>query len=183
MLACPASRRLPYLRAFQAPTSPAHSPHHRRTGRNQLPADVNSLPAFDEAAAQEHAPSSTRAVRALNAALLDGSPLAFWNPCCLRAPFCLHQKLPSSRTHGHMQPCILWDSENTLRKRFCTLMSSRVVLGVGCRRGVKPQELPRRGTVSFEFGLNAENIASIFTCTVKEDEPAILGLGEAWRVR
>ena len=31
-------------------------------------------------------------------------------------------------------------------------------------------------------GSNAENIAGIATCTVKEDEPAILGLGEAWQV-
>ena len=63
-------------------------------------------------------------------------------------------------------------------------VSSRAfVLGVGCRRGVKPQELRLVAERYLsEFGLNAENIAGIATCTVKEDEPAILGLGEAWQV-
>ena len=82
------------------------------------PADVNSLPAFDEAAAQEHARIlNPEAVRALNAALLDGSPIAF---CGTRAVFERHFastgqvaffENPQDVTCGH---AILWDSENTL---------------------------------------------------------------------
>ncbi|MFR5647578.1 MAG: precorrin-4 C(11)-methyltransferase [Bilophila wadsworthia] len=153
------------------------------------PADVNSLPAFDEAAAQEHARIlNPEAVRALNAALLDGSPIAF---CGTRAVFERHFastgqvaffENPQDVTCGH---AILWDSENTLPEEVLYLdVSSRAfVLGVGCRRGVKPQELRLVAERYLsEFGLNAENIASIATCTVKEDEPAILGLGEAWQV-
>lgn len=89
---------------------------------------------------------------------------------------------PQDVTCGH---AILWDSENTLPEEVLYLdVSSRAfVLGVGCRRGVKPQELRLVAERYLsEFGLNAENIASIATCTVKEDEPAILGLGEAWQV-
>ena len=153
------------------------------------PADVNSLPAFDEAAAQEHARIlNPEAVRALNAALLDGSPIAF---CGTRAVFERHFastgqvaffENPQDVTCGH---AILWDSENTLPEGMLHLdVSSRAfVLGVGCRRGVKPQELRLVAERYLsEFGLNAENIAGIATCTVKEDEPAILGLGEAWQV-
>ena len=153
------------------------------------PADVNSLPAFDEAAAQEHARIlNPEAVRALNAALLDGSPIAF---CGTRAVFERHFastgqvaffENPQDVTCGH---AILWDSENTLPEEVLYLdVSSRAfVLGVGCRRGVKPQELRLVAERYLsEFGLNAENIAGIATCTVKEDEPAILGLGEAWQV-
>ena len=153
------------------------------------PADVNSLPAFDEAAAQEHARIlNPEAVRALNAALLDGSPIAF---CGTRAVFERHFastgqvaffENPQDVTCGH---AILWDSENTLPEEVLYLdVSSRAfVLGVGCRRGVKPQELRLVAERYLsEFGLNAENIASIATGTVKEDEPAILGLGEAWQV-
>ena len=153
------------------------------------PADVNSLPAFDEAAAQEHARIlNPEAVRALHAALLDGSPIAF---CGTRAVFERHFastgqvaffENPLDVTCGH---AILWDSENTLPEEVLYLdVSSRAfVLGVGCRRGVKPQELRLVAERYLsEFGLNAENIASIATCTVKEDEPAILGLGEAWQV-
>ena len=153
------------------------------------PADVNSLPAFDEAAAQEHARIlNPEAVRALNAALLDGSPIAF---CGTRAVFERHFastgqvaffENPQDVTCGH---AVLWDSENTLPEEVLYLdVSSRAfVLGVGCRRGVKPQELRLVAERYLsEFGLNAENIASIATCTVKEDEPAILGLGEAWQV-
>ena len=153
------------------------------------PADVNSLPAFDEAAAQEHARIlNPEAVRALNAALLDGSPIAF---CGTRAVFERHFastgqvaffENPQDVTCGH---AVLWDSENTLPEEVLYLdVSSRAfVLGVGCRRGVKPQELRLVAERYLsEFGLNAENIASIATCTVKEDEPAILELGEAWQV-
>ena len=153
------------------------------------PADVNGLPAFDEAAAQEHARIlNPEAVRALNAALLDGSPIAF---CGTRAVFERHFastgqvaffENPQDVTCGH---AVLWDSENTLPEEVLYLdVSSRAfVLGVGCRRGVKPQELRLVAERYLsEFGLNAENIAGIATCTVKEDEPAILGLGEAWRV-
>ena len=153
------------------------------------PADVNGLPAFDEAAAQEHAHIlNPEAVRALNAALLDGSPIAF---CGTRAVFERHFastgqvaffENPQDVTCGH---AVLWDSENTLPEEVLYLdVSSRAfVLGVGCRRGVKPQELRLVAERYLsEFGLNAENIAGIATCTVKEDEPAILGLGEAWQV-
>ena len=153
------------------------------------PADVNGLPAFDEAAAQEHARIlNPEAVRALNAALLDGSPIAF---CGTRAVFERHFastgqvaffENPQDVTCGH---AVLWDSENTLPEEVLYLdVSSRAfVLGVGCRRGVKPQELRLVAERYLsEFGLNAENIAGIATCTVKEDEPAILGLGEAWQV-
>ena len=153
------------------------------------PADVNGLPAFDETAAQEHARIlNPEAVRALNAALLDGSPIAF---CGTRAVFERHFastgqvaffENPQDVTCGH---AVLWDSENTLPEGMLHLdVSSRAfVLGVGCRRGVKPQELRLVAERYLsEFGLNAENIAGIATCTVKEDEPAILGLGEAWRV-
>ena len=153
------------------------------------PADVNGLPAFDEAAAQEHARIlNPEAVRALNAALLDGTPIAF---CGTRAVFERHFastgqvaffENPQDVTCGH---AILWDSENTLPEEVLYLdVSSRAfVLGVGCRRGVKPQELRLVAERYLsEFGLNAENIAGIATCTVKEDEPAILGLGEAWQV-
>ena len=153
------------------------------------PADVNGLPAFDEAAAQEHTRIlNPEAVRALNAALLDGSPIAF---CGTRAVFERHFastgqvaffENPQDVTCGH---AVLWDSENTLPEEVLYLdVSSRAfVLGVGCRRGVKPQELRLVAERYLsEFGLNAENIAGIATCTVKEDEPAILGLGEAWQV-
>ena len=153
------------------------------------PADVNGLPAFDEAAAQEHARIlNPEALRALNAALLDGTPIAF---CGTRAVFERHFastgqvvffENPQKVTCGH---AVLWDSENTLPEGVLHLdVSSRAfVLGVGCRRGVKPQELRLVAERYLsEFGLNAENIASIATCTVKEDEPAILGLGEAWQV-
>ena len=153
------------------------------------PADVNGLPAFDEAAAQEHTRIlNPKAVRALNAALLDGTPIAF---CGTRAVFERHFastgqvvffENPQKVTCGH---AVLWDSENTLPEGVLHLdVSSRAfVLGVGCRRGVKPQELRLVAERYLsEFGLNAENIASIATCTVKENEPAILGLGEAWQV-
>ena len=111
------------------------------------PADVNGLPAFDEAAAQEHARIlNPEAVRALNAALLDGTPIAF---CGTRAVFERHFastgqvaffENPQDVTCGH---AVLWDSENTLPEEV-----------LRPRRGLPPRRqaagaAPRRGTVSF----------------------------------
>lgn len=151
--------------------------------------DVNGLPAFDEAAAQEHARIlNTDAIRALNAALLSGEPVAF---CGSRSVFDRHfaatgqvayAESPQAVTARHI---VLWDAEGTLPEnvQHLDITSKSFVLGVGCRRGVEPLELRliAEGYLS-DLGLRREHIAAIASCDVKADEPAILELGEKWQV-
>ena len=109
--------------------------------------DVNGLPAFDEAAAQEHARIlNTDAIRSLNAALLSGEPIAFCGP---RTVFDRHfagtdqviyTDSPEAVTARH---AVLWDAEGTVPEevRHLDITGKSFVLGVGCRRGVEPLEL------------------------------------------
>lgn len=151
--------------------------------------DVNGLPAFDEAAAQEHARIlNADAIRTLNAALLAGEPVAFCGP---RTVFERHfsatgqvayAESPQAVTVRH---AVLWDTEGMLPEgvRHLDITSKSFVLGVGCRRGVEPLELRliAEGYLS-DLGLRREHIAAIASCDVKADEPAILELGEKWQV-
>ena len=151
--------------------------------------DVNGLPAFDEAAAQEHARIlNTDAIRSLNAALLSGKPIAFCGP---RTVFDRHfagtdqviyTDSPEAVTARH---AVLWDAEGTVPEevQHLDITGKSFVLGVGCRRGVEPLELRliAEGHLS-DLGLRPEHIAAIASCDVKADEPAILELGEKWQV-
>ena len=151
--------------------------------------DVNGLPAFDEAAAQEHARIlNTDAIRSLNAALLSGKPIAFCGP---RTVFDRHfagtdqviyTDSPEAVTARH---AVLWDAEGTVPEevQHLDITGKSFVLGVGCRRGVEPLELRliAEGHLS-DLGLRPGHIAAIASCDVKADEPAILELGEKWQV-
>ena len=151
--------------------------------------DVNGLPAFDEAAAQEHARIlNTDAIRSLNAALLSGEQIAFCGP---RTVFDRHfagtdqviyTDSPEAVTARH---AVLWDAEGTVPEevQHLDITGKSFVLGVGCRRGVEPLELRliAEGHLS-DLGLRPEHIAAIASCDVKADEPAILELGEKWQV-
>lgn len=151
--------------------------------------DVNGLPAFDEAAAQEHARIlNTDAIRSLNAALLSGEPVAFCGPRTVfdrhfvGADQVIYTDSPETITARH---AVLWDAEGTVPEevQHLDITSKSFVLGVGCRRGVEPLELRliAEGHLS-DLGLRPEHIAAIASCDVKADEPAILELGEKWQV-
>ena len=151
--------------------------------------DVNGLPAFDEAAAQEHARIlNLEAVLPLNAALLDGKTIAF---CGTRTVFERHfastgqivfVENPQDVACEH---AVLWDAPNTLPKgvRHLDVAGRAFILGVGCRRGVEPQELLRVAERYLaNLGLSRKNVAGVASCSLKADEPAILALGSIWQV-
>ncbi|MCH5276971.1 MAG: precorrin-4 C(11)-methyltransferase [Desulfovibrionaceae bacterium] len=151
--------------------------------------DVRDLPAFDEAAAREQARIlNTESIKALNAALLDGIPIAFCGP---RPIFDRHFAAsgrvifvddPRHITQSHV---VLWDRDAALPQAVCRLdVSSRAfVLGIGCRRGADPQTL-RLAAERFlaEHGLNPGSLAALASCDIKTDEAAILDLGRTWAV-
>ncbi len=151
--------------------------------------DVNGLPAFDEAAAQEHARIlNTEAIRHLNAALLAGAPIAFCGPrpvfdrCFASTGQVVFAETPEAVTARH---AVLWDTEGALPEgvEHLDITSRSFVLGVGCRRGVELPELRRIAEDHLaNLGLTQENIAAIASCDVKADEPAIIEMGETWRV-
>lgn len=151
--------------------------------------DVNDLPAFDEAATQEHACIfNTDAIRSLNAALLSGKPIAFYGP---RMVFDRHfagtdqvtyTDSPEAVTARHV---VLWDAEGTVPEevQHLDITGKSFALGVGCRRGVEPLELRLiAGGHLSDLGLWPEHIVAIASCDVKVDEPVTLELGEKWQV-
>lgn len=151
--------------------------------------DVNGLPAFDEAVAREQARIlNAENIRPLNAALLAGESVAFCGP---RGVFERHfaatgqvvfVRTPEDVTEKY---AVLWDASGRLPEGVQSLeVSGRAfVVGVGCRRGVDPQEMLRAAAAFLsESGLSKEQIASVASCDLKADEPAVLELGRAWQV-
>lgn len=151
--------------------------------------DCNGLPAIDDIAAQENARIlNANALRRFNAALLDGEAMAF---CGSRAVFDRHfgattqvgyVECPEKITTRY---AILWDAEGTLPEGVAhlTLTSRAFTLGIGCRRGVDPEEVQFLAERYLsDFGLRREQIAAVASCDVKSDEPAILQLAETWNV-
>ena len=151
--------------------------------------DVKGLPAFDEIVAQEHARIlNTESIRALNAALLDGEPIAF---CGARPVFDRHfaatgqVSFVENPREVTTSCAVLWDADNTLPEgvRHLDVSGRAFVLGVGCRRGADPQAL-RRAAETFlsELGLSRDNVATVASCDIKADETAVLDLGQAWGI-
>lgn len=151
--------------------------------------DVNGLTAFDEAAALEHARIlNTRAIRRLNAALLAGETIAFCGPRPVFERYfamsgqVLFAEVPEEITARY---AVLWDAAGDLPEgvEHLAITSRAFVLGIGCRRGVEPEDLQRVARAHLAaLGLHKRNIAALASCDIKADEPAILDLGDRWGV-
>lgn len=151
--------------------------------------DVTGLPAFDEVVARERARIlNAENIRAFNAALLAGESVAFCGPRgVFERHFAATEQVVFVRTPEDVAEkyAVLWDAVGRLPEGVQSLeVSGRAfVLGVGCRRGVDPQKM-FLAVASFlsKAGLSKEQIASIASCDLKADEPAVLELGSAWQV-
>ena len=157
--------------------------------------DGRGATAFDEAAAREGARVvNSEAVRALNAALLDGERI------CFRGPAAVYERhfrdLPNVETETAGQAArfvVLWDTPGTDEGRSNATpeggeqtvlrIASATVLGIGCRRGADPEAV-RRAASDFlaEHGLNPARLARLASCDVKAGEPALLKLAATWNV-
>lgn len=166
--------------------------------------DGRGATAFDEAAAREGARVvNSEAVRALNAALLDGERILFRGPAEVYERH--FRDLPNvERAEGTETPArlaVLWDApetEGTEAPAPCDTggtratdggdqtvlrIASATVLGIGCRRGADPEAV-RRAASAFlaDHGLNPARLARLASCDIKAAEPALRDLAAAWNV-
>lgn len=158
--------------------------------------DLNGLPAFDELAALTRARlRNADALRPLHAALLKGLPIDFCGPEDL---FAAHlAALPNLRRIDRPEAvtadqAVIWcETDGAALRGRCPARHVLVaecrclVLGVGCRRGLPPEELIR---LADDFlarqagGVRPDQIACLASCALKRDEPALAALARRWDV-
>lgn len=158
--------------------------------------DIRGVTAFDEAAAREGARVvNSGAVRALNAALLDGERIAFHGPAAIHERYFralgnvqLMPLDPSEPPDPAARFAVYWDTpdqpaEGAPHGQRALRIASATVLGIGCRRGADPKTV-RRAALSFleERGLEPSRLARLASCDVKAGEAALLDLAAAWNL-
>lgn len=156
--------------------------------------DTRGITAFDEAAAREKARVlNPDAIKTLNAALLAGDDILFhgpqeiyeryWKEC----PPVIPADTGGKDTTGTPDiPAVYWDMappETGRKESALTIRSASFVLGIGCKKGTDPGLLKQSAE---EFlhreGISRTRLKALASCTLKEQEPAILALAEQWGV-
>ena len=147
--------------------------------------DSRGIPSFDETAAQHRDRIlNPDAVKELNAALLDGSPILLSAPAAIAA---LWENAPNVRTGAPAtrQPgehLVVWGSRldpASIPPRTLLIDEAAFVLGIGCKKDTPASTLcAALRDLLQRHGLAPQQIASIATCDLKADEPAILALAE-----
>ena len=153
--------------------------------------DSRDLTAFDEAAAQENARIvNPEAIKKLNSALLDKSPILFdgseeyYTRYWTDLP---HVRLGSISEAKEGELIVLWSNtaELTIEQtdRCLCIQNASYILGIGCKRNT-PSELLEKTVSEFleTHSLNRDQLAGISSCDLKQDEPALLALGEKWKI-
>ena len=156
--------------------------------------DTRGITAFDEAAAREQAcVLNPDAIKALNAALLSGDSILFHGPQEIYERYWKEcpQVIPAETggkeaTETPDVPAVYWDMtapETVGKAPALSIRSASFVLGIGCKKGTDPELLEQSAE---EFlhrqGLSRSRLKALASCTLKEQEPAILALAEQWGV-
>ncbi|WP_295927941.1 precorrin-4 C(11)-methyltransferase [uncultured Akkermansia sp.] len=156
--------------------------------------DTRGITAFDEAAAREKAcVLNPDAIKTLNAALLDGDTVSFhgpqeiheryWQDCPQVIPARADGAEAAEKPHV---PAVYWDEEppeSAGGTAALLIQSSSFVLGIGCKKGTEPGLLQQyaEGFLARQ-GISRSRIKALASCTLKEQEPAILALAATWNV-
>lgn len=156
--------------------------------------DTRGITAFDEAAAREQAcVLNPDAIKALNAALLAGDSILFHGPQEIYERYWKEcpQVIPAETegkeaTETPDVPAVYWDvtaPETVGKAPALSIRSASFVLGIGCKKGTDP-ELLKQSAEEFlhRQGLSRSRLKALASCTLKEQEPAILALAEQWGV-
>lgn len=156
--------------------------------------DTRGITAFDEAAAREQAcVLNPDAIKTLNAALLAGDSILFHGPQEIYERYWKEcpQVIPAETggkeaTETPDVPAVYWDMtapETVGKAPALSIRSASFVLGIGCKKGTAP-ELLKQSAEEFlhREGLSRSRLKALASCTLKEQEPAILALAEQWGV-
>lgn len=153
--------------------------------------DSRDLTAFDEAAALEDARIlNPGAIKKLNAALLDKTPVLFDGPQEYYDRYWSdvpHVRRGKASEHREGELVVLWSdtpeaAENTGMPGNCLLIqNASYILGIGCKRDTPPELLEQ--TVSdflAAHSLTRRQLSGFASCDLKQDEPALSELGKKW---
>lgn len=156
--------------------------------------DTRGITAFDEAAAREQTcVLNPDAIKTLNAALLAGDSILFHGPQEIYERYWKEcpQVIPAETegkeaTETPDVPAVYWDvtaPETVGEAPALSIRSASFVLGIGCKKGTGP-ELLKQSAEEFlhRQGLSRSRLKALASCTLKEQEPAILALAEQWGV-
>lgn len=156
--------------------------------------DTRGITAFDEAAAREQAcVLNPDAIKTLNAALLAGGSILFHGPQEIYERYWKEcPQVIQAETEGKEAtetpdvPAVYWDvtaPETVGEAPALSIRSASFVLGIGCKKGTDP-ELLKQSAEEFlhRQGLSRSRLKALASCTLKEQEPAILALAEQWGV-
>lgn len=156
--------------------------------------DTRGITAFDEAAAREKAcVLNPDAIKTLNAALLAGDTVSFHGPQEIHERYWRDcpQVIPARADGAEAAekpyvPAVYWDEEppeSAGGAAALLIQSSSFVLGIGCKKGTEPGLLQQyaEGFLARQ-GISRSRIKALASCTLKEQEPAILALAATWNV-
>ena len=149
--------------------------------------DVNRVPAIDVIAVQAGlAIENPEAIKAVNMALLTGSPIAVHDPYGRVAGQLPHDQLTASAVdtfHQHGAGIFVDHMRLDLPPHVLVLRPGSLVAGMGCNRGTEVEEM--RDLLVDTFRKNNLSIASLralATVDLKADEPGLLALAEALKI-
>lgn len=156
--------------------------------------DTRGITAFDEAAAREQAcVLNPEAIKTLNAALLAGEAVSFHGPQEIHERYWKDcpQVIPARTDGGETgetpdMAAVYWDEappEPAGKAPFLAIHTASFVLGIGCKKETAP-ELLKQCAEDFlhQQGISRSRLKALASCTLKEQEPAILALAEQWGV-
>ncbi len=149
--------------------------------------DINFLPAFDEVAMQEKARIiNPSAIKELNSALLSEKQVSFMGNKDIYNKYYNNSKVvfADSVNEINSEYLICWDFElnnelNIKPENILNITNKAFSLGVGCRKDLS-YELLKSSLNQFleDNSLDISQIAKICSCSLKENEAAILELAK-----
>ena len=148
--------------------------------------DVNEKPAIDILAKEQGlAIENPEAIKTVNMAILNGTPIAVYDPADW-----LHRRLPGAvrlsreQVDNRLPPSVsagVWidDTIGDIPPGFLVLRPPSLVAGIGCNRHTPAQEISELLlTVMDRFGLAVKSLTSIASIDLKSDEIGLCEIAE-----
>lgn len=148
--------------------------------------DQAELLAFDEAAARTHASiQNPEKIKDINAALLHGEPIFIHAPHSIAHLWDTYPQVRSGSLNAYKKGeeyLVIWlGAEEALPQDLpqeaLLIRSSRIILGIGCKRDTDIDTLEKTATLFLEReNISWDQISGISSCDIKANEPALLAL-------
>jgi cobalt-precorrin 5A hydrolase len=149
--------------------------------------DVNRVPAIDVIAVQAGlAIENPEAIKAVNMALLTGSPIAVHDPYGRVTGQLPRDQLTASAVDGFLQHdagVFVDHMRLDLPPHVLVLRPGSLVAGMGCNRGTDVEEMRKLLVDTFtKNNLSIASLRTLATVDLKADEPGLLALADALKV-